>query len=141
MSRWNMLLKLPRMKMTVRSRSRRCAIMKVLLSVLLLLLVSSPCYCYAWTGREWLGVVEAAGGMVVLRPSNTPSSDTCENCNGTGKLGDGVVSVKCPVCDGTGKPVTINDNPSPPGMDAPAAKQEATYSGGGTYKRGLFRRR
>ena len=115
--------------------------MKVLLSVLLLLLVSSPCYCYAWTGREWLGVVEAAGGMVVLRPSNTPSSDTCENCNGTGKLGDGVVSVKCPVCDGTGKPVTINNNPSPQGMDAPAAKQEATYSGGGTYKKRFIRRR
>lgn len=36
-------------------------------------------------------------------PQPTPASDVCENCNGTGKLGDGTVSVTCPVCDGTGK--------------------------------------
>tara|TARA_E500000331_G_scaffold235058_1_gene225331 strand:+ start:5664 stop:6011 length:348 start_codon:yes stop_codon:yes gene_type:complete len=115
--------------------------MRALLSVLLFLPVSFPCYCYAWTGHEWLGVIEAVAGTVVLRASDTPSSDICENCNGTGKLGDGVVSVKCPVCDGTGKPATIKDDPTPSGMDAPAVKQDAATSGGGTYKRGLLRRR
>lgn len=115
--------------------------MKTLLFVLLLLLAYSPCYCYAWTGREWLGVIEAVAGTVVLRASDTPSSDICENCNGTGELGDGVVSVKCPVCDGTGKPATIKADPIHPRMEAPAVKQDAATSGGGTYKRGLLRRR
>jgi DnaJ-class molecular chaperone len=33
----------------------------------------------------------------------TPASDKCDNCGGTGKLGDGRIEVKCPACDGTGK--------------------------------------
>ena len=134
--------------------------MKVLPSVLLLLPVLFPLSCYGWTGREWLGVVEAVAGTVVLRPPSLPSSDTCENCGGTGELGDGVVSVECPVCEGTGKPVQpgkyqstqqdcpschspvkINSNLIPPGKDAPAAKQDAVSSGGSTYNPRLFRRR
>lgn len=38
-----------------------------------------------------------------IRPSPKPDSDKCENCNGTGKVGDGRVFVKCPECDGAGK--------------------------------------
>lgn len=33
----------------------------------------------------------------------TPTSDECENCHGTGTLGDGRITTKCPVCGGTGK--------------------------------------
>lgn len=37
-------------------------------------------------------------------PNPTPApSGKCENCNGTGRLGDGTVSVPCPVCGGDGK--------------------------------------
>lgn len=36
-------------------------------------------------------------------PTPEPDSDICENCNGTGRVGDGTVSTICPVCDGTGK--------------------------------------
>jgi hypothetical protein len=38
-----------------------------------------------------------------------PASDACENCNGTGRIGDSVNVVRqCPVCKGTGKkPATI----------------------------------
>lgn len=132
--------------------------MRALLYALLLLLVLSPCYCYAWTSRDWVGVIEAVAGAVVIQPTSKPSSDTCENCGGTGELGDGVVSVECPVCEGTGKPVqpgkyqsTQQDCPScqspvkinnvSPGTDAPAVKQDAVSSGGSTYKRRLFRRR
>ena len=147
-------------KKTFRSRRKRWLVMRVFLCVLLLLPVSFPCYCYAWTASEWLGVVEATAGTVVLRPTKTPVGDICENCSGTGRLGDGTISVECPVCEGTGKPVqqgrvrspqkdcptcgspdTIKASPTPPGMDAPAVKHDAETSGGGTYKRGLFRRR
>lgn len=38
-------------------------------------------------------------------PAPTPPapSGQCTNCNGTGRLGDGTVSVPCPVCGGDGK--------------------------------------
>ena len=32
-----------------------------------------------------------------------PKSDKCENCDGTGKIGDGRIVMPCPVCKGTGK--------------------------------------
>jgi len=34
-----------------------------------------------------------------------PASDKCENCDGTGKVGDGRIVMTCPVCKGTGKKV------------------------------------
>jgi DnaJ-class molecular chaperone len=30
-------------------------------------------------------------------------SDKCDNCNGTGKIGDGKIVMQCPECGGTGK--------------------------------------
>ena len=40
-----------------------------------------------------------------IHPTPAPvPSDQCENCNGTGKIGDSVHVVReCPVCRGTGK--------------------------------------
>jgi DnaJ-class molecular chaperone len=32
-----------------------------------------------------------------------PVSDACDNCNGTGKVGDGRIVMTCPICKGTGK--------------------------------------
>lgn len=32
-----------------------------------------------------------------------PASDQCDNCDGTGKIGDGRIVMTCPVCKGTGK--------------------------------------
>lgn len=50
---------------------------------------------------------EAARMVLVLRQGLPPAPDApagqCENCNGTGKIGDGRIVMKCPVCDGTGK--------------------------------------
>lgn len=31
-----------------------------------------------------------------------PASDKCDNCDGTGKIGDGRIVMTCPVCKGTG---------------------------------------
>ena len=50
---------------------------------------------------------ETARALVEMRrgpaPSPRPDGDRCENCGGRGTVGDGRVSVTCPVCDGTGK--------------------------------------
>lgn len=48
---------------------------------------------------------ETARAVVQLRQeiAPTPASDKCDNCDGTGRLGDGRIVTKCPVCDGTGK--------------------------------------
>jgi DnaJ-class molecular chaperone len=37
------------------------------------------------------------------KPDSPSVGDKCDNCGGTGKVGDGRVSVKCAACDGTGK--------------------------------------
>lgn len=72
----------------------------------LLLSFVLPCgFAEAWTANEWLGVIEASVGAVTatsVSPDVTPSNGECENCSGTGKVGDGTVFVICPVCDGTG---------------------------------------
>jgi DnaJ-class molecular chaperone len=34
-----------------------------------------------------------------------PASDKCDNCDGTGKIGDGRIVMTCPACKGTGKAV------------------------------------
>lgn len=44
-------------------------------------------------------------GLSNAPPPAPPKPEVCENCNGTGKVGDGRVGVTCPVCKGTGKPV------------------------------------
>lgn len=62
-------------------------------------------FAEAWTANEWLGVIEATGGAVTAVKSDLvdPSGDTCDNCGGSGRVGDGTVSVECAACDGTGK--------------------------------------
>ena len=58
----------------------------------------------AWTTNEWVGVLEAVIGVnSVERKAVTPSGDTCDNCGGSGRVGDGTVSVECAACEGTGK--------------------------------------
>lgn len=47
--------------------------------------------------------LHASGRVVPPKPA--PASDKCDNCNGTGKIGDGRIVMTCPVCGGTGKPV------------------------------------
>ena len=33
----------------------------------------------------------------------TPANDKCDNCDGSGKIGDGRIVLECPACKGTGK--------------------------------------
>ena len=55
---------------------------------------------WSWT------LAEQVGNAPSPTPTPQPIDDICPNCKGRGKLGDGVVSVTCPVCGGTGKRVT-----------------------------------
>jgi len=51
---------------------------------------------------ETARMVIASRGIPPLPP---PDAGKCENCNGTGKIGDGRIVMTCPECGGTGKPV------------------------------------
>lgn len=51
---------------------------------------------------------ETAYAVVRLRSQITPTpppapSGKCDNCDGTGIIGDGRVKIACPECKGTGK--------------------------------------
>lgn len=48
---------------------------------------------------------ETARMVVQMRQVPPAPPNVCENCGGTGKLGDGRITVPCPVCKGTGKKV------------------------------------
>lgn len=68
-------------------------------------------------------------------PNPTPApSGKCENCNGTGRLGDGTVSVPCPVCGGDGKIESTADEivpslPKPASVVVPTADDHFADSG------------
>lgn len=93
-------------------------------TVLALLLLCTP----TQAGEYLAGIAIAAGATAGEHPQPKPPSDVCDNCNGTGKLGDGTVSVPCPVCGGDGK---IGAPPkrtifTPPVAPKPAARQLIT---------------
>lgn len=47
---------------------------------------------------------EASRMLVQLQQDAPPApAGQCENCGGTGKIGDGRIVMECPVCHGTGK--------------------------------------
>lgn len=70
------------------------------------------------SAADYTAMIAAEIGLAVLdapvvvppRPAPAPTppapSDQCTNCKGKGKLGDGIISVTCPVCNGTGKATT-----------------------------------
>lgn len=87
----------------------------------------SPSLAYSWTLNEWLGVIEAVGGTVTAVKTDLvdPSGDTCDNCGGSGRVGDGTVSVECAACDGTGKKKTPGQQDSASVIQKEAAVKAA----------------
>ena len=73
---------------------------------------------------QYTGFISTVGGLVEASgkpgpaPTPTPAPGKCENCNGTGKLGDGTITVPCPVCGGDGR--TDNDPPKIEPVPVPA---------------------
>tara|TARA_R100001510_G_scaffold15082_1_gene12415 strand:+ start:1131 stop:1463 length:333 start_codon:yes stop_codon:yes gene_type:complete len=84
--------------------NRLIALRSSVLSLLLVFALLSG-YAEAWTANEWQGIIEATAGAVSGRqnPVKPDTGDVCQDCDGTGKVGDGRVMVKCQTCDGTGK--------------------------------------
>jgi hypothetical protein len=44
-------------------------------------------------------IVQARQGL----PPTPAPTNVCDNCDGTGKIGDGRIVMECPACKGTGK--------------------------------------
>jgi hypothetical protein len=59
--------------------------------------------CAAPQGENLQPFVAVAGAYALVHPAKPDAPKVCQNCNGTGKIGDGTVFVECPVCKGTGK--------------------------------------
>lgn len=52
-----------------------------------------------------------AAGLLAVHTSPQPQpqpSNICTNCNGTGRLGDGTISLRCDPCGGTGRITTAS---------------------------------
>lgn len=80
--------------------------MRVVLLLCVLLTGCSPAVDYSGVYAD----LACEAGYAVLRLRGEvaptpppPASDKCENCNGTGIIGDGRVKIQCPECKGTGK--------------------------------------
>lgn len=74
------------------------------------------------TAAAVLATYRASKPTPVTPPSPPAPSGQCDNCNGTGRLGDGTISLPCPVCGGDGK---LNGDTAPEAKPAvsPAAEQ------------------
>jgi hypothetical protein len=55
--------------------------------------------------------VETARMVIASRanlPAPTPDAGRCDNCNGTGKIGDGRIVMPCPECGGDGVAAVVH---------------------------------
>jgi hypothetical protein len=88
------------------------------------LTLAEECRLGAWLA---LHVAKEAPPLSVPSPDKPDQGETCEECGGAGKLGDGTVFVKCGACNGTGKkPAAAFDTPaSAEAFEGMELKQEA----------------
>ncbi len=73
------------------------------LFVFMLFSLLLPSLGLSWTRNEWVGIIEAVAAIPQHEDVDNIIGDDCPNCEGTGKVGDGVVFVECGECEGTGK--------------------------------------
>jgi len=117
--------------------------------LLLVILMLLPQACLAGTYENMaagvLALYARQPGPPKPAPGPGPVSDECENCGGTGKLGDGTITFPCGECDGTGKKkkagsgsteprviIIYRDAAPPETPPAPPAKQAAAAPPPGT---------
>jgi RecJ-like exonuclease len=70
--------------------------------LIVLVALLAGCSSAAEDLRPFVAVAGRYSLMADKKPGPAIQTD-CNNCRGTGKVGDGTVSSKCPVCNGTGK--------------------------------------
>jgi hypothetical protein len=70
-----------------------------------LTLPESASHDYSTLIAAEIGIATSVPAAPTPTPQPSPSGK-CENCNGTGKVGDGRVSVTCAACNGTGRATT-----------------------------------
>lgn len=73
------------------------------LSFILPVLLAVGCSQAEAVPVEGILPVVVAESLIQQPPAPAVPSGTCPECRGTGKLGDGRVSVTCTVCNGTGR--------------------------------------
>lgn len=101
---------------------KECAMQKISFFLAWLLLAfSAPQFAFSWEKSEWLGIVEVSCGLAVIDADESvePDSGECEECGGSGWLGDGTVRVRCQDCN--------------PGKEGPVERKEAVKSAGPNF--------
>lgn len=73
-----------------------------------------------------------ANAAAATRPGPAPvtpvvPAGSCDNCDGRGKIGDGVTMITCPVCNGTGKRSEASSNRVPVATSRPTAQRRGHY--------------
>lgn len=66
-------------------------------------------------------------------PAPTPAGDACIECNGVGKVGDGVIMLTCEHCGGTGKEPAAKPVDSKPAPKPAAKPVSRAISSGPTW--------
>ena len=64
------------------------------------------------------------GGGTPSTPDNKPAGGVCGECNGLGKVGDGVVMFTCGACGGTGKASSATPESEPGTPDTPEEDEQ-----------------
>lgn len=93
---------------------RMKSITEIIAAIIVALVAAAPVSCSRDNREASSDYRYKAAAIVVAKPSEpTPSPQpvdgVCDNCKGTGKLGDGTVVRNCPVCGGDGR--TDNELP------------------------------
>lgn len=96
--------------------------------VAILVLATAGCDAVIRPDTTTNGLALSSWAVAAALPSNdkpapSPSDDKCQNCNGTGKVGDGRIAVTCRVCNGTGKKKVAEISAIPPDMGQPPAPE------------------
>ena len=86
---------------------------RLIICVLVAISIIAAASCFGQTPEIAHAYFAYTARAIDATKPDGPVSDKCENCNGTGRVGDGTVFVKCPVCDGTGKRVKQSATPAP----------------------------
>ena len=100
---------------------------KLVISLAMLVLLAADATAGPRARRSYRAMIAAVFACESAKPALvpvTPAGDVCSNCKGTGKLGDGTVSVRCPVCDGTGKKKPTAPPAKPTPLTPPVQKTE-----------------